>query len=115
MKLVYIAEAHAADVWPINSSRCGGPRNTVLAPTTVEERREVAQRMVAALPGLREVPLLVDGMDDAFLEAFAAWPIRLYGVHRGQLGAIAQPTRAMFELAPLRTWLLEACAAERAG
>ena len=24
--------------------------------------------------------LLVDGMADAFLEAYAAWPIRLYGV-----------------------------------
>ena len=34
MLVVYIAEAHAADVWPINSSRCGGPRNTVLAPTS---------------------------------------------------------------------------------
>ena len=25
VRLVYIAEAHAADVWPINSTRCGGP------------------------------------------------------------------------------------------
>jgi hypothetical protein len=108
---VYIAEAHAADRWPINSSRCAGPRNTVRAPTSVQERRAVAVRMVAALPALREVPLLVDGMDDAFLEAYAAWPIRLYGVHRGMLGAIAQPARAMFSLAPLRSWLLEACAA----
>ena len=34
VRLVYIAEAHAADVWPINSTRYGGPANGVTTPTT---------------------------------------------------------------------------------
>ena len=95
VRLVYIAEAHAADVWPINSTRCGGPANGVTTPTTL-------------------APLLVDGMADAFLETYAAWPIRLYGVARRggalRLELIAQPDGAMFALPPCRDWLLAAAA-----
>ena len=68
MVLVYIAEAHAADVWPINSSRCAGPANTLVAPTTLDERRRHARMMLDALPALLHVDILVDDIDDAFLE-----------------------------------------------
>jgi hypothetical protein len=80
VRLVYIAEAHASDAWPINSSRFDGPANTVLAPTTLAERRAVAHRMLDALPCLRELTILVDPLDDRFLTTYAAWPIRLYAV-----------------------------------
>ena len=114
MQLVYIAEAHAADEWPINSSRCSGPANSVLRPTSLAERRAVAERMLGALPCLAPLPLLVDGMDDAFLETYAAWPIRVYGVARREGGLrlelIAQPDGAMFALPPCRDWLLAAAA-----
>jgi len=107
--IVYIAEAHAADEWPINSTRCRGPGNTVNSPTSLAERQAVARRMVAAL-SLEGVPMMADGMDDAFLEAFAAWPVRLFGVDTdGTLGTIAQPEAAAFRLPPLREWLLAAC------
>ena len=39
--MCYIAEAHAVDEWPINSTRCRGPANTVNKPTTLDERRAV--------------------------------------------------------------------------
>ena len=94
--------------------RSAGPGNSVRAPTSLDERRAVAARMVAALPGLAPLPLLVDGMDDAFLTAYAAWPIRLYGVARRggalRLELIAQPDGAMFALPPCRDWLLAAAA-----
>ena len=101
MQLVYIAEAHAADEWPINSSRCSGPANSVLRPTSLAERRAVAERMLGALPCLAPLPLL---------GALAAWPIRLYGVRGGVLERIGQPHRASFELQPFRDWLLETTA-----
>ena len=111
LTLVYIAEAHAADEWPINSTRCNGPGNSVRAPTTLGERQAVARRMADAL-GLGALPVLCDAMDDAFLHAYAAWPVRLFGVSRnGRLGAVAQPEDAAFLLPPLRDWLLSACAA----
>ena len=50
VRLVYIAEAHAADVWPINSTRCGGPANAVTTPATLAERCATARAMSAALP-----------------------------------------------------------------
>lgn len=106
--LVYIAEAHAYDVWPINSSRHNGPGNTVASHKTQGERATAALRMRTALE-LEEVPLLCDAMDDAFLQAYAAWPIRFYGVRGGRLEVIAQPHAASFVLPPLREWLLEAC------
>ena len=107
--IVYIAEAHAANQWPINSTRCNGPGNTVVTPTSLQERQALAQRMVGSL-GLKGVPLMVDGMNDAFLDTYAAWPIRLFGISvDSTLAIIAQPERATFSLPPLRKWLLAEC------
>ena len=108
MVVVYVAEAHAADVWPINSTRCSGPGNSFVAHRTQAERAAAAQRMVHAL-GLGEVPLLCDGIDDAFLKAYAAWPIRMYGLMAGRVEVIAEPHGSSFELPPLREWLLRRC------
>ena len=98
MQLVYIAEAHASDQWPINSSRCAGPGNSVTAPTSLDERRRVAARMLDALPCLAPLPLLVDDVDDALLRTLAAWPVRLFGVHRGVLEFIGEPSQAAIVL-----------------
>ena len=48
---------------------------------TLEERFAAAREGVERL-GLT-MPVLVDGMDDAVSEAFAAWPERLYVVEPG--------------------------------
>jgi len=72
--VVYIAEAHPVDGWQMDSNEAEGIR--VPQPTTFAERRAVAGRCADAL-GL-SIPTLVDGMDDAALEAFAAWPERIY-------------------------------------
>ena len=110
LRNVHELDARAADEWPINSSRCAGPANSVLRPTSLAERRAVAERMLAALPCLAPLPLLVDGLDDALLRALAAWPIRLYGVRGGVLERIGRPHNACFELQPFRDWLLETTA-----
>lgn len=110
--LVYIAEAHAADEWPINSTRCNGPGNTIRAPRTLDERRAIAHRMVEALELPSSLPVLVDGMDDAFLHCYAAWPIRLFGVRcDGSLGVVPAPHGGAFDMLPMREWLLSEVAA----
>jgi len=71
---VYIAEAHSVDGWQMQSNEEEGV--LLRQPRTLEERfaaaREGAERMRLTLP------VLVDGMDDAVSEAFAAWPERLF-------------------------------------
>jgi type I thyroxine 5'-deiodinase len=53
----------------------------ILQHASLEERFAAAREGVARL-GLT-MPVLVDGMDNAVSEAFAAWPERLYVVDRG--------------------------------
>lgn len=130
MCAVYIAEAHAADEWPINSTRCAGPGNSVNRPRTLGERRAVATRAAHALglvglipggvqgtadqerpePAAAAPPLLevwLDDVTDAFSEAFAAWPIRLFGLRDGAVRFIAQPVGGMYDLSELGDWLDE--------
>jgi Iodothyronine deiodinase len=71
---VYIAEAHALDEWQMEAN----VDEDVLLPqhVTLDERFAAARVGVERL-GLT-MPVLVDGMDDAVSDAFAAWPERLY-------------------------------------
>ena len=71
---MYIREAHALD----SRSPAGGNGNPiVLDPRTKDERHEVAQVCMTKLE-LRELPALVDDLDDTVNKAYAAWPDRLY-------------------------------------
>ena len=68
--VVYIREAHPTDGWDVGSD--AGLRD----PRTLAERRQVAGRCEAAMAhGIRTY---VDEMDDRAMEAYAAWPERLY-------------------------------------
>ena len=71
---VYIAEAHALDEWQMQSNLDEGV--LLRQHVTLDERFAAARAGVERL-GLT-MPVLVDGMDDAVSEAFAAWPERLY-------------------------------------
>ena len=82
MVFVYIAEAHAIDEWQLQSNLDDDV--LVAQHRTIEERFAAARAGVARL-GLT-MPVLVDGMDDAVSEAFAAWPERIYVVgHDGRI------------------------------
>jgi iodothyronine deiodinase-like protein len=76
---VYIAEAHAVDEWQMQSNIEEGV--LLHRHGTLEERFAAAREGVERL-GLT-MPVLVDGMDDAVSEAFAAWPERLYVAEPG--------------------------------
>ena len=76
---VYIAEAHAVDEWQLQANLDEGV--LLRQHVALEERFAAARRGVERL-GLT-MPVLVDGMDDAVSEAFAAWPERLYVADRG--------------------------------
>ena len=75
---VYIAEEHATDGWQLPANL---EEDVLVANhTTLDERFAAARAGVERL-GLT-MPVLVDGMDDAVSNAFAAWPERIYVVDR---------------------------------
>jgi len=83
MAFVYIAEAHAVDEWQVPSNE---EESILVAQHTSFDTRAAAAQEGAQRLGLM-MPLLVDGMDNAASEAFAAWPERIYVV--GANGRIA--------------------------
>lgn len=81
--LVYIREAHPTDGRQVPAN----VREQVLvkSPKTLLERREVAH--VCAVNLDIRFPTVVDGIDNAVEQAYAAWPDRIYVV--GTDGRIA--------------------------
>jgi len=87
--MVYIAEAHAIDEWPVQSARNSpsGQPVSYKQHTSAEERLAAARdfsrdfsvhlvREHHSYPkGTRGIALFVDSMDNAYLEAFSAWPL----------------------------------------
>ena len=74
MVFVYVAEAHATDGWQMQSNR---DEDVLVANHVTIEDRFAAAR--AGVERLRlTLPVLVDRMDDAVSNAFAAWPERIY-------------------------------------
>ena len=53
-----------------------GPGNSIPASTTLDERRRVAARMVAALPSLAPLPLLIVVAHVAARDAVRSCPVR---------------------------------------
>jgi hypothetical protein len=74
MVFVYIAEAHATDGWQLQSNL---DDDVLLAQHTSLEERFAAARTGVARLGLT-MPVLVDAMNDAVSNAFAAWPERIH-------------------------------------
>ncbi len=76
--VVYILEAHAEDEWPISSAKYHPDRQVV----NVKQHKSMKERIAAA----REFDdvyyisensrVLIDSMDNAFNQQFAAWPFR---------------------------------------
>eukprot|EP00824_Muranothrix_gubernata_P006934 TRINITY_DN18912_c0_g1_i1.p2 TRINITY_DN18912_c0_g1~~TRINITY_DN18912_c0_g1_i1.p2 ORF type:complete len:130 (-),score=22.18 TRINITY_DN18912_c0_g1_i1:7-396(-) len=95
---VYIAEAHASDEWPLGQTSFPQPR-------TLEERRMRAQQFLQATG--YEIPLFVDGIDNAFESAYAAHPERFFVIQRGVLVHIAEPGPEGYKVAALRNLLEE--------
>jgi len=68
--LVYIAEAHANDVWPL------GKHVDLPSHQTINDRQKAAMILVNKF-GCK-VPILLDTMEDQFDTKFAVWPERYY-------------------------------------
>ena len=76
--VVYIKEAHPEDGWVLERNRRAGV--SVEDPTGEEERTSLAE--TCALRMRLNLPVLIDGMDNAVASAYGGWPDRLYLVGR---------------------------------
>ncbi|CAB9505891.1 expressed unknown protein [Seminavis robusta] len=105
--MVYIAEAHAMDEWPVTSGRFNktGPVLIEKQPTLAAERCQLARQFAKHFDMMDAtnktvVELLVDDPEqgDPFETAYAPWPLRLYLVDaHGKLEWIAQPKDCSYE------------------
>jgi len=72
--VVYIREAHPEDGWAFTMNRDEGI--ALVDPKSDDARTEVAD--ACALNLRIDMPVLVDGIDDAVARAYGGWPDRLY-------------------------------------
>ena len=75
---VYIREAHPEEGWILPENRRSGL--AVHEPTSDEERRGVASTCATNLR--LQMPMVVDGVDNAVASVYGGWPDRLYLVGR---------------------------------
>ena len=100
--LVYIREAHPTDGRQVPAN----VREQVLVktPTTLGERREVLATCAVKLD--IRFPALVDGIDNAVEQAYAAWPDRIYVVGTdGRIAYKGGPGPRGFRVDELSHWL----------
>ena len=102
--MVYIAEAHAMDEWPVRSGRFNDGRGPVLVekqPKGTEERCSLARQFMRDFQMVESTSLevVVDDpeLGDPFETAYAPWPLRLYLVRNGILKWIAEPKNCSYD------------------
>ena len=99
---MYILEAHAADVWQMDSNV---RQNVVFAtPKDYAERSSVADSCVRKLN--IQIPAVLDQFDNAVEQAYTGWPDRLYVIDRdGKVAFKSKPGPFGFHPADVRKTL----------
>ena len=99
---VYIEEAHASDVWPLQSN--AKEKIVYSNATGLAERTAVANTCAKSMK--IEFPMLVDDMGGSTDKGYTAWPTRIYVVGTdGKIVFKSRPGPFGFEAAPLRAAL----------
>jgi len=96
--LVYIAEAHAEDEWPI-----GAPVVAVNQHKSTADRAVACKDCVEAL-GVK-LPTVLDGEENEFDDTYASWPLRFYLIDNGIIEHIAMPTEGAYDMTEIDRWL----------
>lgn len=108
--LVYVAEAHATDVWPIRSSRANGNRGPVNFASHKDdtERASVATQFVNDFGLQSNFKVYVDPLPtEDFEKAYAPWPVRIFCLDGHKLSYISEPHDAETPVFEVQRWLIE--------
>lgn len=106
--LMYVAEAHATDLWPIRSSRANGSRGPVNIPSHQddEERAVVATRFVNDF-SMRNFRLFIDTLpNEEFEKTYAPWPVRIFCFDGSKLSYISEPHDAEVPIWDVQGWMI---------
>jgi len=74
--VVYIAEAHATDVWPLGN-------HVVLPSHTCIQDRQTGAKLLQS-KGC-QIPIVLDTMNNTFDDTFAVWPERFFLAKKKQI------------------------------
>jgi len=104
--VVYIAEAHAEDEWPIGSKYNGLPSHN--QPKTTEERIAIAKGLRSGVkacePFSDDVQIVVDTQNNDFDLIYAAWPVRFFIIQNKRLQLKTYPKNGMYDIADIHRW-----------
>jgi len=125
--VVYIAEAHAVDEWPISSSRYNeGEEVSVSQTRSLEERIEVAKYALTKVGYINETDVgpptdpewillvappeeehstMADPTVANFETEYKPWPFRAWGFVGGKIDFVAEPHACEVRIEELRAWL----------
>jgi len=123
--VVYIAEAHAIDEWPISSSRYTQEEVSIPQTRILEERIEIAKYALTKVGYIHETDspppddpewiLLVappeeeqSTMDPSvshFESEYKPWPFRAWGFVDSKIDLVAEPHACEVKIEELRDWL----------
>jgi len=82
--MVYIAEAHAKDIWPL------GTLESLPSHEIIQDRLNAAQILLSKYKS--KIPMLLDTMSDEFDSEYAIWPERYYVIRAGKIEHVFMPT-----------------------
>ena len=91
--IVYITEAHAQDEWPISSARDSPNGQPILINQhkTHKDRVTAAKAFAKAFDLSKKYQILVDNMENEFMDAYASWPFRYFVLDEGEVRLIGMP------------------------
>ena len=100
--MVYIAEAHARDEWPISEA----PRDFA-QHVTLDDRLAAARCLLSDFELADELAhnCFADGVDNAFDAAYASWPFRFWAVDALAVRLKAMPVDVRYSLDDLERYL----------
>lgn len=95
--MIYINEAHAADVWNIGMS--AGTIN--YSHKTIDDRIKYINKFIDTFNV--KYPVYADNieLEESFEHIYASWPFRYYIFENNHIAMIGEPSDSTFDFAPI--------------
>lgn len=99
MFIIYITEAHAADIWNIGES----------AGELIESHKNLPERIIC-INKLKTkfnltIPIYADNMNNDFETEYSAWPFRYYIIKNNKFIQIGDPDDSQFDICHLMQFI----------